>query len=114
MEYQDLQSETNHFNRIINPYTPIRRITNPAIETILKQWLHAITVFVIAYALSGLPFLVIPLIHRALPDAIAYALSGLHLRVRHCEQPLRKRSQKRNDASLYTSSFEKRATFAVK
>jgi hypothetical protein len=30
-------------NRIINPYTPIRRITNPAIEPILRQWLHAIT-----------------------------------------------------------------------
>jgi hypothetical protein len=32
---------------------------------------------VIAYALSGLLFLLNSLVHRALPDAIAYALSGL-------------------------------------
>jgi hypothetical protein len=46
LEYKDLQSETNHSNRIINPYTPIRRIINPAIEPILRcglHWLHAIT-----------------------------------------------------------------------
>jgi hypothetical protein len=42
LEYKDLQSEPNHSDRIINPYTPIRRITNPAIEPILRQYSHAI------------------------------------------------------------------------